>query len=315
MNAVQSRRSFLTLAAAATAASFAPRWMVAQSAVPDRIAQGRVLAAQTPITTTKLADNVYLLQGFGGNMALQTGSEGNLLVDSSFSTSVQKVLVAIGAVSKDMPHTLINTHWHYDHTDGNEGMHAAGFRILAHTKTRERLSTPQANSFFHITVPPDPAGSWPTITFDDSMHLWHNGDSIDLVHFNPAHTDTDIYISFHNADVLHVGDIFFNGQYPFLDESSVGNIGGMIEASEKALALAGPKTKIIPGHGPLGDKAQLRAYRDMLSTVRDRVAKLKAGGAAEQEAVAKKPTADLDTTWAKGFITGDVFTGLVYRTL
>ena len=315
MQASLSRRSFLSLATAAGAAVCAPRWMHAQSAVPDRIAQGRVLAAQTPITTTRLTDNVYLLQGFGGNMALQTGPEGNLLVDSSFSTSVSKVLAAIGAVSKDAPHTLINTHWHYDHTDGNEGMHAAGFRILAHAKTRERLTTTQVVPFFHMTVPPDPAGSWPTITFDDSMHIWHNGDSLDLVHFNPAHTDTDIYIHFLNADVLHVGDIFFNGQYPFFDESSVGNIGGMIEASEKALALAGPKTRIIPGHGSLADKAQLQGYRDMLATVRDRVAKLKSGGASEQEAIARKATADLDATWAKGFVNGDVFTGLVYRTL
>ena len=310
-----NRRSFLSLAASAGAASFAPRWMMAQAAVPDRIAQGRVLAAQTPITTTKLYDNVYLLQGFGGNMALQTGPEGNLLIDSSFSTSVQKVLAAISAVSKDAPHTLINTHWHYDHTDGNDGLHAAGFTILAHGKTRERLATPQVVNFFHITVPPDPAGSLPTITFDDSMHLWHNGDSLGLAHFDPAHTDTDIYIHLHNADVLHVGDVFFNGTYPFIDESSVGNISGMIAASDKALALAGPKTKIIPGHGPLGDKAQLQKYRDMLATVRDRVAKLKAAGASEQEAIAKKPTADLDAEWGKGFVSGDMITGLAHRTL
>jgi cyclase len=303
------------MAAGAGAASLAPRWMRAQMAVPERIAQGRVQAAQTPITTTKLYDNVYLLQGFGGNMALQTGPDGNLLIDSSFSTSVQKVLAAVGAVSKDAPHTLINTHWHYDHTDGNEGLHAAGFTILAHGKTRERLSTPQVVNFFHITVPPDPAGAWPTITFDDSMHLWHNGDSLAMAHFGPAHTDTDIYIQFRDADVLHVGDVWFNGTYPFIDESSVGNIGGMVTASEKALELAGPKTKIIPGHGPLGDKAQLQRYRDMLATVRDRVAKLKAAGASEQEAIAKKPTADLDAAWGKSFVTGDVITGLAYRTL
>lgn len=288
---------------------------MAQTTVPDRIAQGRILAAQTPITTTKLSDNVYLLQGFGGNMALQVGPEGNLLVDSSFSTSVPKVLAAIRAVSKDAPHTLINTHWHYDHTDGNEGLHAAGFTILAQTKTRERLSTPQPNSFFHIIVPSDPAGSLPTITFDDSMHLWHNGDSLDMAHFDPAHTDTDIYIHFRKADVLHVGDVWFNGTYPFIDESSVGNIGGMISASDRALALAGPTTKIIPGHGPLGDKAQLQKYRDMLATVRDRVAQLKTAGASEQEAIAKKPTADLDGEWGKSFVTGDVITGLAYRTL
>jgi cyclase len=315
METAFNRRGFLSLAAAAGAASLMPRCMLGQTAVPDRIAQGRVMAAQTPITTTKLADNVYLLQGFGGNMVLQTGSEGNLLIDSSFSTSVQKVLDAIAAVSKDAPHILINTHWHYDHTDGNEGMHAAGFKILAHTKTKLRLSTAQVIPFFHITVPPDPAGSWPTITFDDTKRIAHNGDAIDLVHFSPAHTDTDIYIHFQNADVLHAGDIFFNGIYPFIDESSLGNIGGMITASEKALALAGEKTKIVPGHGPLADKQQLQAYHDMLATVRDRVAKLKSSGANEQETVAKKPAADFEPTWGKGTFNGDVFTGLVYRTL
>jgi cyclase len=310
-----NRRRFLSLAMATGAASLTPRWIVGQTAVPDRIAQGRVLAAKTPITTTKLADNVYLLQGFGGNMVLQTGAEGNLLIDSSFSTSVEKVLAAIRAVSKDAPHTLINTHWHYDHTDGNEGMHAAGFTILAHSKTRERLSTSQVIPFFHMTVPPDPAGSLPTITFDDSKQIEHNGDVLDLAHYDPAHTDTDIYIQFHRADVLHVGDIFFNGIYPFIDEASVGNIGGMIAASEKALSLAGAKTRIVPGHGPLADKPQLQAYREMLATVRDRVAKLKHSGASEQEAVAKEPTADFDAAWGKGTFNGDAFTGLVYRTL
>ena len=315
MQAAFDRRRFLSLAACATAASAVPRWMLGQTAVPDRIAQGRVLAAQTPITTTELADNVYLLQGFGGNMVLQTGPDGNLLIDSSFSTSVQKVLAAIGAVSKGAPHLLVNTHWHYDHTDGNEGMHAAGFTILAHAKTKERLSTPQVIPFFKISVAPDPAGSWPTITFDNSKRIEHNGDSLDLVHFDPAHTDTDIYIHFHKADVLHVGDIFFNGFYPFIDEASAGNIGGMIKASEKALSLAGPKTKIVPGHGPLAEKAQLQSYRDMLATIRDRVAKLKAAGASEQETVSKKPTADLEATWGTGLFNGDVFTGLVYRTI
>lgn len=309
------RRSFLSLAVAASAASLTPHRLRADANVPDRIAQGRVTAAQTPITTTKLYDNVYLLQGFGGNMALQTGGEGNILIDSSFATSVQKVLSAMAKVSKDAPHTLINTHWHYDHTDGNEGMHAAGFAVLAHEKTRERLSTPQVVNFFHITVPPDPIGAWPTSTFGDAMKMWHNGDSLDLAHFDAAHTDTDIYILFHRANVLHVGDIWFNGMYPFIDESSAGNIGGMIRASEKALAVAGAQTKIVPGHGPLGTKAQLQRYRDMLSAIRDKVAALKAAGASEQEVAAKKPTVEFDAEWAKGAVTGDVFSGFVYRTL
>ena len=147
------------------------------------------------------------------------------------------------------------------------------------------------------------------------MQLWLNDDSIDLVHFAPAHTDTDIYIHFHNADVLHVGDTWFNGFYPFIDESSGGNIGGMIAANEKALAVAGNNTKIIPGHGPLGTKADLQSFHDMLSGIREKVAALKSAGASEQEAVAKKPTAQWDAAWAKGSIAPDMFAGLVYRTL
>jgi len=311
-----NRRSFLQMGAATGAAAIVPRWMNAQAApLPDRVLQGRDLALKTPITTTKLYDNVYLLQGFGGNMALQTGPEGNILIDSSFSTSVPKVREAIAAVSHDAQGALINTHWHYDHTDGNEGLHAAGFTIYAHRNTRERMSTAQTISFFHLVMPASPSGALPSITFDDSLHVWHNGDSLDLVHFDPAHTDTDIYIHFHNANVLHVGDIWFNGMYPFIDEATGGVIGGMIHASEKALAVANNDTKIIPGHGPLGSKADLQKFHDMLSSVRDKVAALRASGASEQEAIAKKPTADFDAAWGKGMLGGDAFTGIVYRTL
>ena len=302
--------------AAGAVAAVAPRWAIGQAAtVPDRVAQGREQALKTPITTTKLYDNVFLLQGFGGNMALQTGPDGNVLIDSSFSTSVPKLREAIAAVSHDAPDALINTHWHYDHTDGNEGMRAAGYTIFAHQKTRERMSAPQTIPFFHIVMPASPAAALPSITFGSSMQAWHNGDSLDMVHFDPAHTDTDIYVHFHKANVLHVGDIWFNGFYPFIDEATGGVIGGMIHASEKALAVADSDTKIIPGHGPLGTKGDLEKYHDMLSAVRDKVAALKAAGASEQEAVAKKPTAEFDAVWGKGMFGGDVFTGIVYRTV
>jgi cyclase len=311
------RRSFLHLGASAGVAAMAPHWMNAQTpALPDRVLQGRAAAASKPIMTTKLYDNVYLLMNnVGGNMVLQTGPEGNILIDSSFTTAVPKIREAIASVSKDAPDALINTHWHYDHTDGNEALHAAGFTIFAHRNTRERMSTPQSISFFHIVMPASPAAALPTITFDQSMHVWSNGDSLDLVHFDPAHTDSDIYIHFHNANVLHAGDIWFNGMYPFLDEATGGVIGGMIQASAKALAVADDNTKIIPGHGPLGSKADLQKYHDMLSAIHDKVAAIKASGASEQEVIARKPTADFDAAWAKGFITGDIFTGLVYRTI
>jgi glyoxylase-like metal-dependent hydrolase (beta-lactamase superfamily II) len=321
-----NRRSFLELGVAAGAAAVAPRWIKAQAGPTPSlaemkaqgsgmVAQARAAALNMPIKTTKLYNNVYLLQGAGGNMALQTGPEGNILIDSSFATAVPRILEAIGALGKNPADALINTHWHFDHTDGNQGLHAAGFTIFAHSKTRERLSTAQTMKMFHTTLPPAPPEALPAITFDDALHAWHNGDSLDLVHFDPAHTDTDIYIHFHKADVLHLGDIFFNGMYPFIDEGTGGSIGGMIGAGERALAVAGESTKIIPGHGPLGSKADLRRFHDMLAAVRDKAASLKASGASEEEAVAKKPTAEFDAAWAKGMLSGDVFAGLVYRTL
>ena len=172
--------------------------------------------------------------------------------------------------------------------------------VIAHTKTKDRMSQPAEMKLFHMSLPAYPAGALPTVTFDGSMRHDHNGDSIELVHYDPAHTDTDIYIHFHNADVLHCGDIFFNKTYPFIDEGSGGSIGGTIAAAQKSLALAGDDTKIIPGHGPLGNKADLKKYIDMLS------ATARQGGSAEKEwrertgsPDRKKPTADLDAGWAQ----------------
>jgi glyoxylase-like metal-dependent hydrolase (beta-lactamase superfamily II) len=311
-----NRRNFLQLGLTAGAAAMLPRTMRAQAAPASAsAAQPRASAATTPIKTTKLYDNVYLLQGQGGNMALQTGPEGNVLIDASFAPAVPRILEAIAAIGNAAPFALINTHWHGDHTGGNEGMRAAGYTIVAHQNTRERLSSPQSMKIFHSTTPASPVGAWPTVTFEDAIHIWRNGDTLDLVHLAPAHTDTDIYIYFHKANVLHVGDIWFNGTYPFIDEGTGGSIGGMIRAVEKALAVADKDTKIIPGHGPLGTKAEYQSFHDMLSKVRDKVAALKAAGASEQETIAKKPTAEFEATMAKGFMNADTFTGIVYRTL
>jgi glyoxylase-like metal-dependent hydrolase (beta-lactamase superfamily II) len=310
-----NRRNFLQLGLTAGAAAMLGRAMSAQSKPAANLAAGPDEAATTPIKTTKLYENLFLLQGVGGNMALQTGAEGNILIDASFAPAVPRILAVIAAQSKDAPFVLINTHWHGDHTGGNEGLHAAGFTIAAHENTRKRLAVPQRMKMFNREVPASPAGALPTVTFDDAMKLYHNGDTVDLVHFAPSHTDTDIYIHFHKADVLHLGDIWFNGIYPFIDEGTGGSIGGMIRAADKALAVAGPSTKIIPGHGPLGTKAGFQKYRDMLVTVHDNVAALKKAGASEQEVVAKKPTAEFDAALGKGFMSGDMFTGIVYRTL
>ena len=314
MTGAIDRRGFLQLGIAVGAAAVTPRWLLAQAApATDRLTQMRAAGASTPIRTTKLYDNIWLLQGAGGNMAVQTGKDGIILIDSSFATAVPHIREAIAAVSSDAPHALINTHWHVDHVDGNEGMHAAGYHVIAHEKTKTRMSQPAEMKIMHFSLPAYPEPALPSTTFATSMKHEHNGDSVELVHYDPAHTDTDIYIHFQNADVLHCGDIFFNKMYPFIDEGTGGSIGGTIDAAQKSLALAGDKTRIIPGHGALGNKADLKSYIDMLSTVRDKVAALKKSGASEQEVIAKKPTADLDAQWGHG--SPDMFVGIVYRTV
>jgi glyoxylase-like metal-dependent hydrolase (beta-lactamase superfamily II) len=309
-----NRRSFLrTSFALGAAAAISPRMLFAQS--NDHLAQAREGAAKTPIKVTKLYDNLFLLQGAGGNMAAQLGPDGILYIDSSFASAVPHIKEALAGLTHDAPDTLVNTHWHFDHTDGNEAMHTNGFHILAHTKTRQRLSASSAVKLFGMELPAYPAAALPTTTFDHAMHIWHNGDELNLVHVEPAHTDTDIYIHFHKADVLHTGDLWFNGFYPFIDEGSGGNIDGMIKAGKHILSLVSNSTKLIPGHGPLGDKAGFQKFNDMLSGVRDNVAKLKTAGLSEQEAIAKKPTASFDADWGKGMLSPDVFVGIVYRTL
>jgi len=307
------------LGAAAGMTTMLPRGLGAQAAtVAERAAQARADASTTPIQTTRLYDNVHLLQGAGGNMVLQTGPEGNLLIDSSFAPAVPRIREAIKALDDGASAAggiLINTHWHSDHTGGNEGLHSAGFTIFAQQNTRQRLSTPQTLKMFHVNSPASPTGGWPTMTFENALHLWRNGDSLDLVYFDPAHTDTDIYIHFHKANVLHAGDTWFHGFYPFIDEGTGGSIGGVIRAVETVLSLADNGTRIVPGHGPLGSKADLQKYHEMLSTIRDRVAALKASGATEEEAIAKKPTAEFDAAMGTGMMNPGNFTGIVYRTL
>jgi len=248
-------------------------------------------------------------------MLLQTGADGDLLVDASFPAAVPPVLKAIAATSSDRPATLINTHWHFDHTGGNEGLHAAGFKIMAHENTRIHLARGEEIKLLHVTSQPAAAGALPSITIDKSARLWTNGDSVDVIHFDPAHTDSDVYIHFHKADVLHMGDTWFHGIYPFIDESTGGGIGGMIAACDKALAVAGKDTKIVPGHGPVGTRADLEKYRDMLVGVREKVAMLKAKGLSEKEALAQKPTAEWDSLMGAGIMTPEAFAGIVYRTL
>ena len=248
-----SRRRFLGVtAAAATGAWLAPCTLFAQDgpaqpgAEPIMVTQARVDAATAKISTQKLRGNISVLIGSGGNIAVLPGPEGKLLVDAGISTSRPQITQALSAISPDPIEGLINTHWHYDHTDGNEWIHAAGATIVAHDKTRQRLSTPQEIAIFNAHFPPAPMGALPTKTFikDDSMKI--NGNTLILTHYDPAHTDTDISVHFADADILHTGDTWFSGASPFIDYSTGGHIDGMIRATERNLAVGTDSTILIP---------------------------------------------------------------------
>jgi len=323
MNAAPtSRRHFLQAAAlTATAAHLAPSHLFAQqtaAASPDRLTQMRTSAANAKITTQPLRGNISGLLGSGGNIAVLTSpggsgkSDGKLLIDSSFSTSQPQISAALDALSPDAITHLINTHWHADHTDGNPWMHTAGATVIAHENTKQRLSTTQRVAAYNMTVPPLPPGGIPTIVFaqDHTLHL--NGETLHLAHYPPAHTDTDISIYFTGADILHTGDTWFNGLYPFIDYSSGGNIDGMIHAAQINLALSTEKTILIPGHGPIGTRAQLQQFHDMLAGTRETVATLKKQGRTLDEIIAAKPTAPYDKTF-KPLGPGDLFVRLVYQ--
>ncbi len=314
-SAPPSRRDFLRSAAAlAASAALAPSLLRAQQASLANIVETyRALGAKTPIKVTPLASNLYLLQGVGGNMAALTGGDGTLLVDSSVTTAAPFIQQALTSVKAPPLTLLVNTHWHFDHTDGNAPLHAAGAEIVAQENTLKRLSAPQYMAALDVHFAAAPLAGRPTRTFADTYALNGNGHTVNLQHFAPAHTDSDIYVWFPDANVLHVADIWFNGFYPLIDYSSGGRLPGMIAAADTALKLARPDTKIIPGHGPLGDRAALQSYRDMLATVHDRVAKLKGQGKSLEETVASKPTADLDATWGKGLLTPDQFVTIAYK--
>lgn len=280
--------------------------------LPDQL---RKAAATETIKTTKLTDTVFLLQGVGGNVVCQTGPDGKLVIDSQISTGTPQLLDALTKLGPHPLHLLVNTHWHFDHTDGNAALRLQGASIVAHDNTRIRLSQPQYMEVYDVHFPPAPDAGLPQQTFPESNTLWINNDQASLVHAPSAHTDSDLFIHFVRGNVIHTGDLWFNGMYPLIDLSSGGSINGIIRGVDQVIELADDRTKIVPGHGSLGNKAQLQVYREMLVSVANRVEKLKAEGNSVQQAIAAKPTADLDATWAKGPIKPDTFVAIIYNSL
>ena len=270
----------------------------------------RNAAATAKITIHKLRSNVSVLDGSGGNITVLTGRDGKVLVDAGISRpQVEEALVGL---SDDPVKHLINSHWHFDHTDGNEWLHSIGAGITAHENTRKHLSVSTRVADWNFTFPPAPAGALPAkvITADEALHL--NGTTLALKCYGPSHTDSDISVEFEDANIVAVADTFWHGQYPYINYSTGGSLDGMISAAEANIANADDDTIVIPGHGPIGDKSQLIEFRDMLVAIREKVANLKKQGKSLDEAVAAKPTADFDEKWGGFVVDGNFFTRLVY---
>ena len=271
-------------------------------------------AAKAPIKVHKLRNNVSALEGSGGNIAVLTGHDGKVFVDAGITASRPRILEAANSLSRDPIRHVINTHWHFDHADGNAWLNAEGAEITAHENTHKHLMSAQRVDDWNFTFQPSALAAVPTDIFDKEKTLKLNGSTIELKYYGPAHTNCDISVNFSEADIIHVGDTYWNGIYPFIDYSTGGSIGGTIKATEANLAAATNKTIIIPGHGaPVSNKQELSAYRDMLVAIRDNVAKLKQQGRSIEDTVAAKPTAAFDAKWGQFVITPDFFTRLVYQ--
>lgn len=272
--------------------------------------------SKTVIKTTDLGGNTYMLEGEGGNITVAVGSDGIFMVDSQFAPLHDRIKAAIANISKLPIKFLVNTHFHGDHTGGNALFHKDGAVIVAHLNVRKRLAAGTTNGLTGVKTPPAEPDALPTKTYTKQIAIPFKGrHPIFLGHLANAHTDGDTYVQFTDANVLATGDIFNNGHYPNIDFANGGNINGMIAGVETYLRLADDKTKIVPGHGPLASKADLKTYLTMLTTARDRMAALVKAGKSEADVVAAKPFADLDKTWAASDQASTNFIRVVYHSL
>ena len=278
---------------------------------PPVVAQGPDWDAVS-VETIPVAAGVYMLSGRGGNIGLSVGEDGAFLVDDQFAPLTEKILTAIAAVTDQRVHFVLNTHWHGDHTGGNENFGKAGALIVAHDNVRKRVNPAEFPELMGRSnqLPPD---ALPVVTFNDAVTFYWNGEEIHAFHVSKAHTDGDAIVHFVFANVIHMGDVYFNGSFPFIDVAAGGGIGGVIAGADRALELANTETRIIPGHGSLSNAEELRAYRDMLVTVRDRINRLIADGMSEDAVVAERPTADLNESWGGDEARAERFVRAVYQ--
>ena len=293
------------LALAARVISLVTTTSAAAPEIPDSV----------QVRSERVAGNVWVLMGRGGNIGVLAGPDGVVMVDDEYAPLTDRIRAAIAAINPGPIRFLLNTHWHGDHTGGNENFGRAGVVIVAHDNVRVRMSTEQFMKTVDDRVPASPAAALPVVTFGQDVTVHLDGEETHAFHVPPAHTDGDVVVHFRTSNVIHAGDVYFNGIYPFIDLDSGGSVEGVIAAADRVLGLIGAGTKVIPGHGPLTDKAGLQRYRDMLVKVRDAVRPLVASGRSREEAIAAKPTAPLDAEWGKGFVKPDQFVAIVYDSL
>jgi glyoxylase-like metal-dependent hydrolase (beta-lactamase superfamily II) len=271
-------------------------------------------AAKAEIRVHKVRSGISVLEGSGGNIAVLTGRDGKTFVDAGITGTRRRILEAANSLGHQPITTLINTHWHFDHTDGNEWLSTEGAAIIAHNNTHKHMLSAQRVEDWDFNFPSSPLAAIPTDAFAESKILKADGQNIQLKHYGNAHTDSDISVFFEQANTLHCGDTFWNGLYPFIDYSTGGNIDGMIAAANANLAMANGDTAVISGHGkPVGTRAELMEYRDMLVGIRDNVFNLKSQGLTLDRIVSARPTEKYDQKWGKAVISPAFFTKLVFE--
>jgi glyoxylase-like metal-dependent hydrolase (beta-lactamase superfamily II) len=270
-------------------------------------------AARAEITVQSLRGNISVLMGSGGNITVLAADEGKLLVDGGIAVSRPRLAKALAGLGSSAPRYLIDTHWHWDHTDSNQWLHDSGATIIAHENTFKRLSETIRVEDWRHTFTPVPPEALPTFIVKTELAMQYAGETIHMKYYGPSHTDSDIAVHFAQADVLVTGDTWWNGVYPFIDYVAGGSIDGAIRAANANIAYATDKTIVVPGHGPVGGRADLIEFRDMLVGIRTRVAELKKQGKSLDEVIAAKPTAKYDAKWGGFVIDPDFFTRLVYR--
>ena len=298
----------------AVAGALAAAAVPAQTTQPQEEQRPALTTGQ--ITSQRLRPGLHvLMSGKNGNVGVWSGADGIVVIDDSLAPLAPRVVEAIGRIAEGPIRFVINTHWHPDHTGGNELIGKSGGIIFAHENVRTRLSEEQFIELVNMRVPPAPAAALPVVTFADSITFFLNGDRLDVVHMSDAHTDGDAVLWWKAANVVHTGDVYLNGTYPFIDLDSGGTLAGLVAAIEAILARVDDATIVIPGHGPISNRREVSEYRDMLVTVGRRIREGVESGRNLDEVLASRPTAEFDARYGQGFMSPSRLVGILYRDL